>query len=182
MKRIIKKKLHTDSGFTLAETLLAILILLMVSAIVVTGIPAARNAYEKVVLASNAEVVMSTTISALRNELGTAKDVKVSGNEIVYYNSARESTSKIYLKGSDIKIYRYFSDEGYSKGTPDEYLTYFEDTKNGNSKNWHVKYSGVGYNSGVITFTNLSVSWKSTEITKIDTFSIRVIGKEKDSE
>ena len=69
----IRKKLKTASGFTLAETLLAVLILLMVSVIVATGIPAAKNAYEKVVLASNADALLSTTISSLRNELGAAK-------------------------------------------------------------------------------------------------------------
>ena len=41
MKR--KSKLKSRSGFTLAETLLAILILLLVSSIVAQGIPVARN-------------------------------------------------------------------------------------------------------------------------------------------
>ena len=63
MEERIRKKLHSSKAFTLAETLLAVLILLMVSTIVATGIPVARNAYEKVVLASNAEVLLSTTIS-----------------------------------------------------------------------------------------------------------------------
>ena len=103
----IRRKLHTENGFTLAETLLAVLILLMVSTIVATGIPVARNAYEKVVLASNAEVLLSTTISTLRNELGTATDVDIpdgaagnkvkSGKEITYYNSARGSLSRIFM-------------------------------------------------------------------------------------
>ena len=58
MKR--KRKLRSNKGFTLAETLLAVLILLLVSTIVATGIPAARNAYEKVVEASNAQAVLAT--------------------------------------------------------------------------------------------------------------------------
>ena len=61
MREAIKRKLHTQ-GFTLAETLLAVLILLLVGVIMTTGIPAAKNAYEKVVVASNAEVLLSTTI------------------------------------------------------------------------------------------------------------------------
>ena len=68
MKKIIYRKHHAIHGFTLAETLLAVLILLMVSSIVAAGIPSARRAYEKVVLASNAEVLLSTTITTLRHE------------------------------------------------------------------------------------------------------------------
>ena len=39
----IKEKLKNRSGFTLAETLLAVLILLLVSVIVANGIPVARD-------------------------------------------------------------------------------------------------------------------------------------------
>ena len=89
----IRKKLKTASGFTLAETLLAVLILLMVSVIMTTGIPAAKNAYEKVVLASNADALLSTTISSLRNELGAAKIIKpesggASTSYISYYSGS----------------------------------------------------------------------------------------------
>ena len=96
-KKTIIRKLNTSSGFTLAETLVAILILLMVSAVVAGGIPAAKNAYEKVVLASNAEVLLSTTISSLRNELGTASNVDVKGTVITYYNPSIKATSRICL-------------------------------------------------------------------------------------
>ena len=60
----IKRKLNSKKGFTIAEMLVAIIILLMVSSIVASGIPVARDAYEKVVLTSNAEILMSTAISA----------------------------------------------------------------------------------------------------------------------
>lgn len=86
-----------QAGFTLAETLLAVLIMLMVSTIVATGIPVARNAYEKVVLRANAEVLLSTTIAALRDEIGTASRVEISdgGNSIIYYSADAEAPSKI---------------------------------------------------------------------------------------
>ena len=71
------RKLNSRGGFTLAETLLAVLILLMVSVIVATGVPVAKNAYEKVVVAANAQVLLSTAVNTLRDELGTAWDVEV---------------------------------------------------------------------------------------------------------
>ena len=75
MKRL-RKKLNNKRGFSLAETLVAVLILLMVSAVVAEGIPAAANAYRKAVDAANAHVLLSTTVNALRGELSTARDLK----------------------------------------------------------------------------------------------------------
>ena len=68
------KKIRDAHGFTLAETLLAVLILLMVSGIVAAGIPVAKKAYEKVVLAADAQLLLSTTVAELRDEIGTAWD------------------------------------------------------------------------------------------------------------
>ena len=95
-----KRKLNNKKGFTIAEMLVAILILLMVSSIVATGIPVAREAYEKVVLTSNAEILMSTAISALRNELGTAKDIEADGKAVqdrakLGYQSAQKDQPEV---------------------------------------------------------------------------------------
>ena len=68
-------------GFTLAETLIAVLILLMVSGIVAAGIPAAREALTKAVDASHSQVLLSTTMTALRNELGSARSI-VCGSQL----------------------------------------------------------------------------------------------------
>lgn len=92
-----RKKARGRGGFTLAETLLAVLILLMVSAITAAGIPAAKNAYEKVVLGANARILLSTSLTALRDELGTARNVEVSGNTVSYYSAKTHANSQIYL-------------------------------------------------------------------------------------
>ncbi len=63
------------AGFTLAETLMTTLILLMVTAIVAAGIPAAVNAYDKVLDAANAQILLSSAISRLEEELSTAVEV-----------------------------------------------------------------------------------------------------------
>lgn len=62
-------------GFTLVETMLALLIFVALTTIVAMGIPTAFNTYKNVVKASNAQIVLSTTTSALQNELGSAVDV-----------------------------------------------------------------------------------------------------------
>lgn len=71
-QRIVKKN---RGGFTLAETLIAVLILLMVSGIVAAGIPAAKEALTKAVDASHSQLLLSTTMTALRNELGSARSI-----------------------------------------------------------------------------------------------------------
>ena len=67
-------------GFSLAETLIALLIVLLVSIIVATGVPSAINAYHNAVAGSNAQVALSTVATALRDELGSATEVTVDGN------------------------------------------------------------------------------------------------------
>lgn len=108
----IKKKLKGKSGFTLAETLLAVLIMLLVSAIMANGIPVVKNVYNNVIVGSNAQVLLSTAVIALRNELGTAQNIDVSGTTITYFNATSQSYSKISLSASDpksIKVDPYIS-------------------------------------------------------------------------
>ena len=102
-----RKKLNSRAGFTLAETLLAVLILLLVSTIVATGMPVARTAYEKVVLTSNAETLLATAVSALRNELGTAWKVESITGGVSYFNASTGTRSKLYVEGGAIKLLDY---------------------------------------------------------------------------
>jgi len=100
----IKKRLKDRSGFTLAETLLAVLILLLVSGIVANGIPVARNVYNNVIVGANAQVLLSTAVTALRNELGTARDVEVNGDAVTYFNTSLQAYSRISLGAGPEKI------------------------------------------------------------------------------
>lgn len=185
MKRI-KQIILDSTGFTLAETLLAILILLMVSTIVATGIPAAKNAYEKVVLASNAEVLLSTTMSELRNELGTARDVDATNNVITYRNSYTGSKSKLFRStgGDDpagtIMLQRYVG-EGSVQGSNPLRLV----SKKA-SDGLYVIYDTVdepNTTPGIVTFHNLQVKRETsdTPLAEMDSFSIRVFSADKNS-
>ena len=97
--KLIGNTIHNSLAFTLAETLVAILIMLMVSSIMVAGIPAAKRAYDNVKIVSDAEVLLATTVSALRNEIGMATDLAISSDHtsVSYYNSTFGSMSKISL-------------------------------------------------------------------------------------
>lgn len=100
MKHVLNK-IRSSKGFTLAETLLTVLILLMVSVIVARGVPAAVNAYDKMVIGANARILLSTTVSALRDELTTATDVSVVSDggttKVVYFSCRIGAYSQIYM-------------------------------------------------------------------------------------
>ncbi len=78
------KKLKSQAGMTLGEVLISVLILLMLTAIVAEGIPLAQRAYYKVVDSANAQVLLSDTLTVLRDELSMATDVEISGSTITY--------------------------------------------------------------------------------------------------
>ncbi len=182
----IRQKINSNKGFTLAETLLAMLILLMVSTIVASGIPVVQNAYVKVVLASNADVVLSTTISTLRNELGTAQEVDVpetEGNTIItYYNGTRGATSQIYVDSLNpeqgIMFQRYYkqkynNEAGQNVAYPVAPLV----SEKTATSQLYVTYDSVTMNEGIVTFSNLQVKRVSEEapLTAVESLSIRVI-------
>ncbi len=80
-----RHKLRSQNGFSLTEMLVTTLILGLVSTLMVTGIQSAIDVYHKTVDCANAQVALSTTVTALREELGTATAVKDStGRQIIY--------------------------------------------------------------------------------------------------
>lgn len=103
MKRLLMK-FKNHKGFSLAEMLLAILIMLFVSIVMATGIPAAKNAYEKVVVGANARSMLSTAITALHDEIGTAWNIEPTlpnATSITYFNASTGAKSTISLDADD---------------------------------------------------------------------------------
>jgi len=66
---------HTrkQGGFTLVETMLALAILVLMTGIVAMGVPVAMRTYTQAVNGSNAQLLLATTATELRNELGMAQ-------------------------------------------------------------------------------------------------------------
>lgn len=201
------RKLKGRGGFSLAETLLATLILLLVGLIMTTGIPAAKTAYEKVVLGSNAQVLLSTAVNALRDELGTAWEVTPSADSesITYFSANTGTKSVISLKkpkkadGTDESFETIYRQE-FAPETADPNDIIFgtklqnsDDDTYGNdavplisgeasTADLYVTYEKVEkppLEPGVVTFTNLSVCRKSNnaEIAKVAALKIRVVSE-----
>jgi len=174
--------MKSSRGFTLAEALVAILIMLLVSGIVVAGIPAAGRAYDNVVQVSSAEVTLSTAISALRNELGLSKDISIEkddkGNDVVsYYNEGFATHSKISVSDKEGIMYqRYASDEiiGNEGG---ETTRLVSESTSGDSL--IVTYDSITHDTdkNVIVFNGLVVKKVNggSEMSKKRNLSVRVI-------
>ncbi len=183
MRRILKKKISSRSGFTLAETLMAVLILAMVTAIVAAGVPSAVNAYRKVTEAGNAELLLSTTMTRLRDELGTADVIRAdkATGTIVYRNAAGyRSVLTTVADGDRPGIYLQEYDDVVTDSNRADYyhlLVSFEAA----NKNLFVTYAldENAYQNGIITFKNLSVQKKTDSgaetLNTVETLKIRVL-------
>ena len=102
-KNMLCKKLQNKAGFTLAELLMTVLILLMVSSVVAVGVPAAANAYYKVVDAANAQILLSTTITQLRSELAYATNVGYDKHSKAVNNYTNGRKMEIFCDDEGIK-------------------------------------------------------------------------------
>ncbi len=176
----IIRKLKNSGGYSLLELLAATLIMIMVSLILTTGIPAARDACSKVTVGANAQLLLSTTVNLLRNELGTSSDVSVNtDNTVIEYTSAKTGTkAEIYLGSED--------GEGIML---QEYLTYDTDTETYSrteqlvsstaaTGNLYVIYESVDFEDAIVTFNGLEV-WQSGDSgqakAELEELNIRVI-------
>ena len=184
MKDIINR-LKANAGFTLAETLVTILILLMVTSVVAGGIPSAVTAYSKAVDAANAQVLISTTVNALRGELSTAKDVHLNGNDVIYISPDTGSKTKLYLASDDhtIMVQDFLKYDETVRQTQDEKPV--EARKLVSDKTvtdtLQISYSSVNWNTDdkkeVLQFNGITVTKDDTEIVTIDSLYIRPFQK-----
>lgn len=179
----LRKKLKGGGGFTLAETLIALMILLMVSAVVAAGVPLAANAYRKVVDSANADLLLSTTMTRLRSELAYASEVSCDGTAITY-TSSRGSRSAISLEtpsgeagensGPGIYI-REYADLGAGSDAYKRLLV----SREASNMNLYVTYGAVACDEGLITFSDIEVKKEDggDALTKIDKYEIRVLSE-----
>ncbi len=158
---MIEDRERSSGGFTLAEMLVAILLMLMTAAVLARGVSLAQSSYGTVTDTANAQMLLSTGITMLRHELGTAKDISLERDDnatytvINYRTSSNGSQSSIMLEGvyQDIYLIQYAN------------VITLEQTKNllVNSKiateNLHLTYQSVSYDpvACMMTFTGLAV-------------------------
>lgn len=180
------KKLKNRSGFTLSEVLICVLILLLITAVVAGALPVAQNVYYKVVDGANAQVLLSTTIAALRDELSTAgqlrveRDVPVEGvtasYKITYRSAETGGTSGISVTDEGFLLQQY-TDEDLTPSTNEGDKTRPLVSKKAATGELYATCESIDCEDGVVTFTGLCVKKPGTEqpLALVETFCIRAI-------
>lgn len=182
MKNVMKK-LKSSAGFTLAETLMTVLILVMVAGVVAGGMPSALNAHSKAVDAANAHVLISTTVNALRSELSTARDVHLNADgDLIYISTATGSKAKLYksedgeIMVQDFLKYDESGPQSTTSGKSNDPRRLV--TEKAATKNLQVTYASVGWEkeNEVLAFNGLEVKKGDTTVEKIEELYIRCLG------
>ncbi len=181
----IRYKYKNKAGFSLTELLVAVLILSMVSAVVAGGIPVARDAYTKVTVTANAQVLLSTTISALRSEIGPSKidasDITTK-DSIIYLSGKNESKSRIYIAGDVITIQEFVEYTDSSSPYYNSTITIDPRPLTVGTDELYATYSEISYsssdNTDMVSVKGLTVKRKGDNKEYVDPvdLSIRVIG------
>ena len=170
----LRMRLKNNKGFTIAELLITVLILLMVSSVVAAGMPSAVNALGKVVDAAHAESLFATTYTALRDELSTAipnRTITASGKSITYTDSDG-IVSKIESKDDGI----YITKPAAAESGNERLLI----SKVAATENLYMTFQNIKYSSGIVEITDLAVNNSKTgnTVNNLEKVMIRIVGYE----
>ena len=189
-----------ESGFSLTELLAVMVIMLLVGSVVATCIPAAHSAYVKTTDVSNAQVLLSTTASRLRDVLSVAEPnnpapiddatdylVEFKSKETGYVvriknvsiNTDGKKLNGLAIRETNPMTTENPSDTDYVSLVPGEMAK----AKGKNGEDMYVKADDIDYDhdNGVFTVTNLKVyrGTGATEVgidnAKIDSLKVKVL-------
>lgn len=170
------KKVKNKAGFTLAELLITILILLMVTMIVAGGLPVAQRALYKVIDSANAQLLLSTTATRFRQEISMASDISIEDNKISYISGDYGLRATIQQNDdhSGFEII-YSSIDGIDASVPDEGIPLV--AKAANTSKLSITYETIKYENGIVSIKNLKVTRAngSSALAQIDNLYIRPI-------
>lgn len=120
---MISKKLRSRLGMTLAETLIALAVFVILTAALVVGTTAAWKVYQKAVVASEARTLQSTLTQSLADELRYARNIRQDGGKVVYDSetfglgaSVLSPTNGRIKVGTEATNYDLLPEKAYTKG------------------------------------------------------------------
>lgn len=96
---------YGQGGFTLAETLIAILLMSFVGLIVTGGISMGARVYGEITERSNAELLLSTTLMRMRDELDRVEETWTQGNTTYFRTSTSNWRSLVTAKGNEKGVF-----------------------------------------------------------------------------
>ena len=188
-------------GFTLVETLIALLIFVILAAFVASSLPVAFTTYRQVVGTSNAQLALSTTTAALRDELGMAVDAKTtSDGKNVFYQMSDGNWALIDNgESNDVGLKKHVYPDnggGFSPANPGTEIATVDlipsqaiaGASNGDSLRVQLKQSEGGASitydeaKGVFTVSDLQVLVGDKVAEEVDTYMVKMVLGESGSE
>ncbi len=100
-----------QGGFTLVEMLCTIVVLLLISALMATGVRVAVQAYRKNIVAAESQVLCTSLRTKISDELHYAGLVGISNDTVTYSSRNYGTNAKIYADSEEGRIF-VKSDEG----------------------------------------------------------------------
>lgn len=101
---MIRKKLRSRRGLTLAETLAALAVFAILSVALVQGTTAAWKVYQKAVISSEARTLQSTLSQAIYNELRYAENIRAESDPVVFDSATYGQEVSIQYPDGRIQI------------------------------------------------------------------------------
>lgn len=167
----IKNKIFNGSGMTVLETLMSMFILMMVTAVVAAGIPAAVQAYSKVLDSANAQLLISTAMTKLRDQLEAADEIVVSqelddddnpfGELTIITYKTNNGKSRIYLDSEShaVRLWEYIDNSAVADKTNRLLVS-----RKASNDNLYLTYTSISNDaSKTITFHGLVVKKDDTD-------------------
>ncbi len=164
--KLLSRENRKRQGFSLSETLVAILIVLLVASVVAAGMPAAEKAYFKVMESANAQMLLSTMLTEFRNELSTAKDITVTSGTINYTNPITGSSSIAFAVDPEteklgISLSTYDELQAKDDKVVKERPFVSDATKTGSL--YMDEAPTVAYADGIVTISNIKIKSSKTD-------------------
>lgn len=175
-----KRKLKNNRGFSLTELLVTIVIVSLLSMMIVTGVQTATSTYRKVTDKANAQVLLATCMTMLRNELTTArvipdagstdrKSIRYIGGNGGYEGKIRSGViASTELTGSSEQEQLYISMNGAERLMVDGITA---------TNELLISFESIEEEDGIITVTGLSVkkNGSDTDLAFLESFVIRTL-------
>ena len=162
----------------LSEVLISVVILALVTAAMAVGIRTAVITYHEIDDAAAAEMLLSTTMNMLRDEIADASAVELEagaadGTKTLSYRDGQGGVNKCLCMGTlpaDPAVPEILLTIGSAdpvKLIPDRTAT----------NDMHAEYADVELGDGVVTFTELKIMRDGKEFAGIDRYSVRTVDR-----
>ena len=171
--RLFIKKLNDKNGFSLTETLTTLIIMSMVGIMVTSGITTSSRVYKEITEYTNAQLMLSNTITAIQDELIYAIPDSISTKD------SGETNDEISFKHvkNGVKTLKYVGEGNkgicisYGEGSSTFYPLVSYQNKTSLYNTWTVNDKG----NGIIEISVSVCKPDGTELVKVENYDIKML-------